>query len=172
MSDDLISQLVHAETSEGRLSSPELLAFSRLLLIAGNETTTNLIGNAVIALLENPEQLERLRAEPALIENAVEETLRFDPPVQGLPRVARRKDVELDGEKIPAGRTRLLLIGSANRDPDAGATRPLRLARDTTGHLGFGFGIHFCLGRTWRGWRPAGARGDRTRLTNLRFAVK
>jgi cytochrome P450 len=145
-SDDLISRLVLAETSEGRLSPLELLAFTRLLLIAGNETTTNLIGNAVIALLENPEQLERLRAEPALIDNAVEEALRFDSPVQGLPRVAA-KDVEVGGEKIPAGARVMLMIGSANRDPDRwpDADR-FDVGRDTTGHLGFGFGIHFCLG--------------------------
>jgi cytochrome P450 len=145
-SDDLISRLVHAETSEGRLTPQELLAFTRLLLIAGNETTTNLIGNAVIALLENPEQLERLRAEPALIDNAVEEALRYDSPVQGLPRMAV-KDVEVGGEKIPAGARVMLMIGSANRDPERwpDADR-FDVARDTTGHLGFGFGIHFCLG--------------------------
>jgi cytochrome P450 len=145
-SDDLISALVHAETPEGKLSPLELLAFSRLLLVAGNETTTNLIGNAVLALLDRPEQLERLRAEPARIPDAIEETLRFDPPVQGLPRSATR-DVELGGEKIPAGARVMLMIGSANRDPERWPD-PDRfdIARDTTGHLGFGFGIHFCLG--------------------------
>ncbi len=145
-SDDLISALVQAETSEGQLSAPELLAFSRLLLVAGNETTTNLIGNAMIALLDHPEQLERLRAEPALIPDALEETLRFDPPVQGLPRVTTR-DVELGDEKIPAGARVMLMIGAANRDPQRWPD-PDRfdVRRDTTGHLGFGFGIHFCLG--------------------------
>jgi cytochrome P450 len=145
-SDDLISVLVQAETDEGRLSPQELVAFCRLLLIAGNETTTNLIGNAMIALLANPDQLERLRAEPHLIENAVEETLRFDPPVQGLPRAVLR-DVEVGDEKIPAGARVLLMIGSANRDPDRwpDADR-FDVGRDTTGHLGFGFGIHYCLG--------------------------
>ena len=145
-SDDLISKLVHTETAEGRLTSREILAFSRLLLVAGNETTTNLVGNAMIALLSNPEQLERVRAEPALIPNLVEETLRFDPPVQGLPRLAVR-DVEVGGEKIPAGARVMLMIGSANRDP-ARFPDPDRfdVTRDTTGHLGLGFGIHFCLG--------------------------
>jgi len=145
-SDDLISRLVHAETPEGRLSPLELLAFTRLLLVAGNETTTNLIGNAVIALLESPEQLERLRAEPALVDNAVEEALRYDSPVQGLPRMTV-KDVEVGGEKIPAGARVMLMIGAANRDPERwpDADR-FDVARDTTGHLGFGFGIHFCLG--------------------------
>jgi cytochrome P450 len=144
--DDLISLLVQAETSEGGLSALELLAFTRLLLVAGNETTTNLVGNAVIALLAFPEQLERLRAEPALIPNAVEEALRYDSPVQGLPRLVR-EDVELGGVKLPAGARAFLMIGSANRDP-ARWTEPDRfdVGRDTTGHLGFGFGIHFCLG--------------------------
>jgi cytochrome P450 len=145
-SDDLISKLVHTETAEGRLSALEILAFSRLLLVAGNETTTNLVGNAVIALLEHPDQLERVRAEPDLIPNVVEETLRFDPPVQALPRLAMR-DVELGGEKISAGATVMLMIGAANRDP-ARFPDPDRfdVLRDTTGHLGFGFGVHFCLG--------------------------
>ncbi len=144
--DDLISQLVHAETSEGRLSPRELLAFTRLLLVAGNETTTNLVGNAVIALLNHPDQLARLRAEPGLVPDAVEEALRYDPPVQGLPRSVA-KDVEVGGEKIPAGARAMLMIGSANRDPERWRD-PDRfdVERDTTGHLGFGFGIHFCLG--------------------------
>jgi cytochrome P450 len=144
--DDLISLLVQAETSEGRLSPLELLAFTRLLLVAGNETTTNLIGNAVIALLDHPEQLERLRAEPARIPDAVEEALRYDAPVQGLPRLVR-EDVELGGVKLPAGARAFLMIGAANRDPERWP-EPDRfdVARDTTGHLGFGFGIHFCLG--------------------------
>ena len=145
-SDDLISKLVHTETAEGRLTALEILAFSRLLLVAGNETTTNLVGNAMIALLSNPEQLERVRADPTLVPNVVEETLRFDPPVQGLPRLVVR-DVEVGGEKIPAGARVMLMIGSANRDP-ARFPDPDRfdVTRDTTGHLGLGFGIHFCLG--------------------------
>ena len=145
-SDDLISQLVHAETSEGQLSPLELLAFVRLLLVAGNETTTNLIGNAVLALLAHPAELERLRAEPERVPDAVEEALRYDPPVQGLPRVTT-SEVELGGETIPAGARTMLMIGAANRDPERWS-EPDRfdLDRDTTGHLGFGFGIHFCLG--------------------------
>ena len=170
-SGDLISRLVEAETSEGRLSALELLAFTRLILVAGNETTTNLVGNAVIALLENPEQLERLRTEPELIPNAVEEALRFDSPVQGLPRVAA-KDVEVGGEKIPAGARVMLMIGSANRDPDRwpDADR-FDVARDTTGHLGFGFGIHFCLGsHLARLESRCALEAIVGRLANLRFA--
>ena len=170
-SDDLISRLVHAETSDGRLSPLELLAFTRLLLIAGNETTTNLIGNAVIALLANPEQLERLRAEPELIPNAVEEALRFDSPVQGLPRKAA-KDVGVGGEKIPAGARVMLMIGAANRDPERwpDADR-FDVTRDTTGHLGFGFGIHFCLGsHLARLESRCALEAIVGRLTNLRLA--
>ena len=169
-SDDLISQLVHAETSEGRLSSPELLAFTRLLLIAGNETSTNLIGNAVIALLKNPDQLARLRSEPTLLGNTVEEALRFDPPVQGLPRMAAR-EVEVGGEKIPKGALVMLMIGSANRDPERWP-EPDRfdLTRDTAGHLGFGFGIHFCLGSHLARLETRSAlEAIVTRLPNLRF---
>jgi cytochrome P450 len=170
-SDDLISQLVHAETSEGRLSPLELLAFCRLLLVAGNETTTNLLGNAVIALLDNPDQLARLRAEPELVPNAVEETLRFDAPVQGLPRMAAA-DVEMGDEKIPAGARVMLMIGSANRDPERWPD-PDRfdVARDTNGHLGFGFGIHYCLGsHLARLESRIGLEAIVTRLANLRLA--
>ena len=144
--DDLLSVLVHAETSEGRLSPRELLAFTRLLLVAGNETTTNLIGNAVIALLENPGELDRLRSDLSLIPDTVEETLRWDPPVQALPRVAT-EDVELRGEKIAKGERVTVLFGAANRDP-AKFPDPdsFDITRDTKGHVGFGFGIHFCLG--------------------------
>jgi cytochrome P450 len=169
--DDLISRLVHAETSEGRLTPLELLAFTRLLLVAGNETTTNLIGNAVIALLENPEQLERLRAGPELVPNAVEEALRYDSPVQGLPRVTA-KEVELGGEVIPQGSRVMLMIGSANRDPDhwPEADR-FDIGRDTTGHLGFGFGIHFCLGsHLARLESRCALEAIAGRLTDLRFA--
>ena len=100
----------------------------------------------MIALLDHPAELERLRAEPELVPNAVEETLRFDPPVQGLPRMTAA-DVEVGDEKIPAGARVMLMIGAANRDPERWP-EPDRfdVARDTTGHLGFGFGIHFCLG--------------------------
>jgi cytochrome P450 len=170
-SDDLISQLVHAETSEGQLSPLELLAFCRLLLVAGNETTTNLLGNAVIALLANPDQLARLRAEPELVPNAVEETLRFDPPVQGLPRLAVA-DVEMGDEKIPSGARVMLMIGAANRDPERWP-EPDRfdVARDTTGHLGFGFGIHYCLGsHLARLESRIGLEAIVTRLANLRLA--
>jgi len=170
-SDDLISQLVHADTAEGRLSPLELLQFVRLLLVAGNETTTNLIGNAVIALLDHPAELARLRTEPALLQNAVEEALRYDPPVQGLPRLTTA-EVELGGEKIPAGARVMLMIGAANRDPERWP-EPDRfdVGRDTTGHLGFGFGIHYCLGsHLARLESRVALEAIVTRLANLRLA--
>lgn len=170
-SDDLMSQLVVAETSEGRLSPLELLSFCRLLLVAGNETTTNLLGNAVIALLDHPSELERLRAEPELVPNAIEETLRFDSPVQGLPRTVV-SEVELGDEKLPQGSRAMLMIGAANRDPARwpDADR-FDVARDTTGHLGFGFGIHYCLGsHLARLESRVALEAIVTRLANLRLA--
>ena len=103
--DDLISGMIEAQEERDALTDQELLATSFLLLLAGHETTTNLIGNGTLALLRNPEQLARLRAEPALLENAVEELLRYDSPVQATVRVAT-EDVELGGQKLPAERPR------------------------------------------------------------------
>jgi cytochrome P450 len=143
---DLISALVQAETAHQALTPDEVVAFVVLLLVAGNETTTNLLGNALIALLEHPDQLERLRGEPSLIPNAVEEALRYDAPVQFLLRKATQ-DVELAGSVIPQGSLVALLFGSANRDERryTDADR-FDITRDASGHLAFGHGIHFCLG--------------------------
>ena len=144
--DDLISALVRAEEEQGALTSDELLAFIVLLLVAGNETTTNLIGNAIIALLDHPDQLAKLRAAPSLVPNAVEEALRYDAPVQFLLRRATR-DVELAGATIAEGSFVSVIFASANRDerryPDA---ERFDVTRDAQGHLAFGHGIHFCLG--------------------------
>jgi cytochrome P450 len=112
---DLISALVRAEAEQQALTPHEVLAFIVLLLVAGNETTTNLIGNMMIALLEHPDQLAKLRAEPALIPNAVEEALRYDAPVQFLFRRVTQ-DVEVAGTPIPAGNMVAVFFGSANRD--------------------------------------------------------
>ena len=120
--------------------------FTVLLLVAGNETTTNLMGNALLALLEEPEQLARVLSDPALVPPFVEEALRYDGPVQMLFRETTR-DVELAGTRIPEGSVVLPIFASANRD---GAQFPdpdrFDVDRDTRGHLAFGFGIHFCLG--------------------------
>jgi cytochrome P450 len=143
--DDLISQLVSIGGGDG-LSPIELVQFVTLLLVAGNETTTNLIGNAVSALLDHPDQLAHVAADPGLVPGLVEETLRFDSPVQLVFREALA-DAEIAGVRIPAGSTVVPLLGSANRDerrfPDPDR---FDVKRNPQGHVGFGFGKHFCLG--------------------------
>lgn len=144
--DDLISALVQAEVDGAHLSREDVLAFAILLLVAGNETTTNLIGNGLAALLEAPESIARLRAEPDRIPDAVEEMLRYDSPVQGLARFVAR-DVELGGVQLAAGDVVLCLIGSANRDPEVFPNPDaFDLDRAERRHLSFGQGIHYCLG--------------------------
>lgn len=143
---DLISAMLAARDRDENLDDEEILATTLLVMGAGHETTTNLIGNAVLALLRHPDQLERLRREPALGPTAVDEFLRFDSPVQATSRVARTP-VELHGETVPVGEEIALLLGAANRDPQAFA-EPDRLdvGRGDGRHLSFGHGIHFCLG--------------------------
>ena len=144
--DDIVSALAQAEEEGDVLTERELLNMLRLLLIAGNETTTNLIGNGMLALLRNPGELERLRADPGLIPSAVEELLRFDSPVQTDFRGAL-EDCEVNGAPVRRGENVFLLIGSANRDP-AMFEEPDRLdvGRSETSHISFGRGIHHCLG--------------------------
>jgi cytochrome P450 len=143
---DLISALVSASGGEEVLSDAEVVLFSIMLLIAGNETTTNLIGNTSLALLQNPSQLAMLETRPELIPAALEETLRYDAPVQMLFRVATR-ECKIAGTRIGKGDTLAILLGSANRDerqfkdPDR-----FDIGRNPQGHLGFGNGPHFCLG--------------------------
>ena len=143
--DDLISQLVSIGGGEG-LSPVELVQFVTLLLVAGNETTTNLIGNATGALLDHPDQLARVAADPGLVPGLIEEAVRFESPIQLVFRETLA-EVELAGVHIPAGSTVVPLIGSANRDerrfPDPDR---FDVTRNPQGHLGFGFGKHFCLG--------------------------
>lgn len=143
---DLLSALVAAEEAGDKLSPGELATMGVLLLVAGNETTTNLIANGTLALLRNPDQLERLRREPELVPNAVEELLRYDSPVQLTSRLVR-EDLELRGHRFRRGEQLVLLLGAANRDPEA-FPDPDRLdvARENVRHLSFGHGIHFCLG--------------------------
>jgi cytochrome P450 len=144
--DDLISAMIQAQEERDALSDAELLATSNLLLLAGHETTTNLIGNGTLALLREPAQWRRLCADPGLLPSAVEELLRYDGPVQATVRVAL-EDVAIDEHVIPQGALVLVSIGAANHDP-AVFERPeqLDLARDPNPHLAFGFGTHFCLG--------------------------
>lgn len=145
--DDFISALVGVQMAEdGRLNEDEVLATSTLLLAAGHETTTNLIGNGLLALLRNPDQMEKLRADPSLAASAVEEFLRYDPPVQMLARVASA-DFELGGKTIAAGTRLTLMLGSANRDP-AHFPDPDRfdITRTLKDNFAFGFDRHLCLG--------------------------
>jgi cytochrome P450 len=144
--DDLVSALVAAEQEGERLRGAELLALCALILGAGHETTTNLIGNAVLALLRHPGERKRLQDDPSLMESAVEEFLRYDSPVQATDRVAS-EDCEIGGQRIEAGRFVAVLIGAANRDP-ARFPEPdrLELGRADNRHLSFGQGVHYCLG--------------------------
>ena len=144
--DDLVSAIVAEQEGETALSTREVIQFVMLLLVAGNETTTNLIGNGVTALLDHPDELARVAADPALVPAAIEETLRYDPPIQMLFRNATQ-DVDLGGVRIPKGAYVVPLLGSANRDERRFAD-PDRfdVGRETPGHVGFGFGKHFCLG--------------------------
>ena len=146
--DDLTTQLVQAEEDGSKLSNEELTANIILLFGAGHETTVNLIGNGLLALHRNPDQLALLKANPSLIGNAIEEFLRYDSSVQSTGRVALEDIEDLGGKRIPKGETVLALLGSANRDPAVYPDRPdkLDIARPNVKPLSFGGGIHFCLG--------------------------
>jgi cytochrome P450 len=145
---DLTTQLVQAEEDGSKLSNEELTGNIILLFGAGHETTVNLIGNGLLALHRNPDQLELLKAKPELITNAVEEFLRYDSSVQMTGRVALEDIDDLGGKKIPRGEAVLCLLGSANHDPAVYPNRPDRLdiTRPNVRPLSFGGGIHFCLG--------------------------
>jgi len=145
--DDVVSQLASARIDGEELSEAELAMFLIQLLVAGNETTRNLISGGLVALAEQPAQLERLVREPALIPTAVEELLRWTSPVVSFLRTATR-DTELSGVTIAAGDPVLMVYAAANRDPAAfGPTAGvLDVGRDPNPHLGLGFGTHFCLG--------------------------
>ncbi|MFZ2159836.1 MAG: cytochrome P450 [Bradyrhizobium sp.] len=146
--DDLTTQLVQAEEDGNKLSNEELTANIILLFGAGHETTVNLIGNGLLALHRNPDQLALLKANPELITNAIEEFLRYDSSVQMSGRVALEDIEDLGGKKIPKGESVLCLLGSANRDPAVYPDRPDRLdiTRPKIRPLSFGGGIHLCLG--------------------------
>lgn len=145
--DKLISALVRANDEGDTLGDDEIIAMIFLLLLAGHDTTANLIGNGIIALLDNPEQLARLRHQPELIDTAVEELLRYTSPVPcGAPRFAL-DDIELSGVTIPKGSQVLGMIISANRDEDVfGEADVLDIGRTPNRHIAFAFGAHYCLG--------------------------
>lgn len=143
---DLITALAAAEEEGKKLTEDELLANCVLILVAGHETTVNLIGNAVRTLLQHPDQLELLKANPDLIGGAIGEVLRFESPVQSTRRLAG-ETMELNGTKINEGDMLVLLLGAANRDP-AMYEEPdtFNIQRDTKKHMAYGHGIHHCLG--------------------------
>jgi cytochrome P450 len=183
--DDLISQVASAEVEGLRLSRDEIVDNAVFLVFAGFETTTSLIANGCAALLRFPSELARLRADPSLVPTAVEEFLRFDPPIQGVARLVR-EPVEVGGRKLRTGRVLILLLASANHDERVFADPGrLDLARQPNPHLSFGGGPHHCLGaalaraeagaafrgllRRFRSMEPSGppVRQTATRLRSL-----
>lgn len=171
--DRLISALVAAEQAGDSLSSDELLAMLFLLLFAGHETTVNLIGSGMLALLDNPEQMQALVDDPELADSAVEELLRYTNPVQfGASRIAL-EDVEIGGVTIPKSSVVVAMLSSANRDESIFKdSETLDIARDPNRHLALGFGIHFCLGAPLA--RMEGRIAFRAllkRFPNIRLAV-
>ncbi|GAB1639761.1 cytochrome P450 [Krasilnikovia sp. MM14-A1259] len=154
---DLLSALATDDGPEGRMTDEQLLSTAFLLLIAGHETTVNLISNGMLTLLRHPEVLDRLRRDPELAIHLVEELLRYEPPVHFVPWRAALDDIEIAGTTIPKGSRVVLVLASGSRDPanvrdpdrfDPDRFNPDRfgLARDTNQHLGFGGGIHYCFG--------------------------
>ena len=144
--DDLVSALVGVEEQGDTLDETELLSLCMLILGAGNETTTNLIANAVLALLRNRDERRRLQDNPALMPAAIEEFLRYDSPIQATDRVAT-EDCEIDGARIRKGQLVGLILGAANRDPERFADPDrLDVGRADNDHLAFSHGTHFCLG--------------------------
>ena len=145
--EDILTYLLEEEEEGSRLSEDELVAMLFLLIIAGFETTTHMMANGVLALLQHPDQLARLRAEPELIDSAVEEMLRFCGPVHGSKQAYAKEDIVLHGVEIPKGSPVIPLWGSANHDPDVfEEPECFDIGRSPNHHLAFGHGSHFCLG--------------------------
>jgi cytochrome P450 len=145
--DDLMSALIQARENNDQMSEDELVAMVVILLIAGHETTVNLIGNGMLALLEHRDQMDKLQHDPGLIKTAVEELLRFYSPVETATERYAREDITIQGVTIPRGEMMFAGIASANRDPSQ-FTNPdtLDITRDPNRHLAFGQGIHYCVG--------------------------
>jgi cytochrome P450 len=164
--DDLLTKLIHAEVDGARLSETEIIDFVELLIVAGQETTSNLISNAILCFLENPDQLATLRTSPDLLPTAIEEVLRYRSSVQWIFR-ATTCAVSLYGQLIPKGKLVLPIIGSANRDP-LHFPEPGRfnITRNPNPHIAFGQGVHFCLGA------PLARLEARVALTELLLRIK
>ncbi|WP_207229418.1 cytochrome P450 family protein [Ktedonosporobacter rubrisoli] len=171
--DDLITALAQAREDRDQLSEDEILAMILLLLIAGHETTVNLIGSGILALLEHPDQLARLRSEPELIKPAIEELLRFVCPLVMATERYAREDITLEGVTIPRGELVVAVIGSANRDPRYFEEPDmLDITREKNKHLAFGQGVHYCLGAPLS--RMEGQIAIKTlvqRMPDLRLAI-
>jgi len=158
--DDLLTRLIAAEIDGERLAQEEILGFFQLLVIGGQETTTNLINNAILCFLEYPDSLALLQNNHELLPSAIEEVLRYRSPLQWVMRTPRR-DVELHGQVVPAGKLILPMIGSANRDPKH-FNDPNRfdIRRQPNPHIAFGHGIHSCLGAALARMEARIALGD------------
>ena len=171
--DDLISALIQAEEEGDKLSEEELFSTLVLLIIAGHETTMNLIGNAVLALLQEPDKLAELKAKPELMKQAVEEFLRYDAPVERALFRMVAEDMHYKGFDLKRGEAVILIIGSANRDEKHfDEADSLVLNRQSNQHLSFGKGIHYCLGAPLARLEAGiGLNSLIQRLPNLRFAV-
>jgi cytochrome P450 len=144
---DLVSALVHAEEQGDKLSQEELLSMIMLLVVAGHETTVNLLGNGMLALFEHPDQLAKLQRDPSLIKGAIEEMLRYDGPVEKISTHFASEDMEIGGALIQKGENVMVVLAAANRE-GAGIEAPeeLDITRPENKHLAFGYGIHYCLG--------------------------
>ncbi|MDX2544619.1 cytochrome P450 family protein [Streptomyces sp. WI04-05B] len=171
--DSLLDRLISARDGSDHLSEEELVSLAVLLLIAGHETTTNFLGNAALALLQHPAELERLRSNPEDIPAALDELLRFDPPVSTATFRYTTEAVTLGGADIPAGVPVLVALGAANRDPERfPSPDQLNLDRDAAGHLAFGHGIHRCVGAPLaKAEADIALRAILTRFPRLRLAV-
>jgi cytochrome P450 len=171
--DDLITGLLQAEEAGDKLSESELFSTMVLLIVAGHETTVNLIANATLALFRNPEQFDKLKADPSLMPTAVEEFLRYDGSVERALSRWAAEDIVWKGHHIKRGDAVMLVLGSANHDETKFAdAEKLELTRDPNPHLGFGKGAHYCLGAPLARLETEIAMNTLlSRLPNLRLAV-
>ncbi|MER8029877.1 cytochrome P450 [Streptomyces bauhiniae] len=169
----LLDQLISARDGEDRLSEEELVSLAVLLLVAGHETTTNFLGNALLALLQHPAELRRLQQNPAEVSFALDELLRFDSPVSTATFRYTTEPITLGGTDIPVGAPVLIALGAANRDPERfPAPDSLELDRNAAAHLGFGHGIHRCVGAPLaKAEAEIALRALLTRYPEIRLAV-